>query len=277
MNPTEGKHSTQLHSYSFAERFKVSQLTSFAEAKELVRVSSKTMKLKLDASQRVYLYDFGTMVFCGVPVEDHKRIFASIIAKLSAQGGARHEARNATLADVVEDEAFSIAWGGGAVSTEVTFDNVRAPAYSEELLDLVCHVIARSSALDVIENEVKSVIAQSEQLSGDIRRLNLFFTQRKRVVNFLSKSLEVRHRVINHLALLDEPGIAWQDETLADTYAKLFDNFDLQERFDAVEHLLKLAAEVSSVVLELSHASRSEILDWLIVVLITVEILGAFF
>jgi required for meiotic nuclear division protein 1 len=275
MTHSEGKHTTQLHSYSFAERFKVSQLTSYAEAKELVRVSSKTMKLKLDAHQRVYLYDFGTVVFCGVPIEEHKKLFENVISRLSAQGGARHEARNATLADVVEDEAFSIVWGGS--TTQVTFDCVEAPEYSEELLDLVCHVIARSSALDVIESEVKKVIAQSEELSADIRRLNLFFTQRKRVVNFLSKSLEVRHRVINHLALLDEPGIAWQDETLADIYAKLFDNFDLQERFDAVEHLLKLAAEVSSVVLELSHASRSEILDWLIVLLITVEILGAFF
>ena len=74
------------------------------------------------------------------------------------------------------------------------------------------------------------------------------------------------------LHLLDKPDAVWDDPAMDRIYADLRDEFDLGDRFDALEIKLRAVQESLELLLDATRDRRLELLEVAIVLLIVLEI-----
>ena len=80
---------------------------------------------------------------------------------------------------------------------------------------------------------------------------------------------------IDQIMILDKPDVTWDDVTAERLYLKLSTMFELQGRYHAITQRAETLLDVTGVLSNLSHARRSARLEWIIIILIALEILLA--
>jgi len=80
--------------------------------------------------------------------------------------------------------------------------------------------------------------------------------------------------VLGVLHLLDKPDEVWDDPLMDRLYADLRSQFDLADRYDAMESKLRSVQEALQLVLEVARDRRMFLLEVAIVLLILVELVA---
>jgi uncharacterized Rmd1/YagE family protein len=83
--------------------------------------------------------------------------------------------------------------------------------------------------------------------------------------------------VLSVLHLLDKPDATWDDPAMDLIYADLRAEFDLGDRYQALESKLRSAHEALQLVLEVARDRRLFVLEVAIVLLILVEVMFTVF
>jgi uncharacterized Rmd1/YagE family protein len=89
---------------------------------------------------------------------------------------------------------------------------------------------------------------------------------------FIGEAIGARSEVIAVLHLLDKPDATWDDPAMDAIYDDLRDEFDLVDRYDALEHKLRSVQESLELVLDVARDRRLVLLEMSIVALIVLEI-----
>lgn len=223
----------------------------------------------LGDDQFVFFFKFGAVVFFNVPLKDQRRHLLS--------AGITPRERGSSTPDDDEDYAvddFNLNVETGM--TKVGFNSLTLPALNISQLQLTAQVLAQSSALELVEHEAATLLAESERLSHTLREGRMFTRKRHKLLQFLGEALEARHQIVNQLALFKEPDITWDKEDLYQVYIGLIDNFDIKQRIEKIEKMLEIFSDVTRLLLEMINTRRSEIMELIIIALILFEILQAF-
>lgn len=213
-------------------------------------------------SQQVYLYHFGGMVFvdCSAEVVGY---FVAGLAKVS------EVFRNDPQLRYRDD--YALRFEADATVT-ITNDYAVLPEYDRHFIDIVAFVIAKSVALERIEEKVDRVL---DDVEGLIRRLGegrLDITDEK-LARLASSILDFRYVSISSIMILDKPEITWDNPAADRLYQTLDPQFELQQRYQEIKHKSETLLDVTDVFTGLSHARRSARLEWIIIALIAFEIL----
>jgi len=91
---------------------------------------------------------------------------------------------------------------------------------------------------------------------------------------FIGEAIVTRTEVLGVLHLLDKPDEVWDDPVMYDLYADLRSQFDLADRYEAMESKLRSVQEALQLVLEVARDRRLFLLEVAIVLLILVELLA---
>src|SRR5438128_4998004 len=83
---------------------------------------------------------------------------------------------------------------------------------------------------------------------------------------FIGEAVGTRNEVLTVLHLLDKPDAAWDDPAMDAIYADLRDEFDLSDRFTALELKLRGVQEALELVLDVSRDRRLVLLEVTVVV-----------
>jgi uncharacterized Rmd1/YagE family protein len=84
--------------------------------------------------------------------------------------------------------------------------------------------------------------------------------------------MEVRAAVLDNLTLFDDPPDTWESESLAHLDGALYDQFDLEERLGAIKEKLAYLQDAGATFLGLLDTRKNHRLEWIIILLILVEI-----
>jgi len=79
--------------------------------------------------------------------------------------------------------------------------------------------------------------------------------------------------VLDNLTLFDDPPETWESESLAHLDSALYDQFDLEERLGAIKEKLAYLHDTGATFLGLLETRKNHRLEWIIILLILVEIL----
>jgi uncharacterized Rmd1/YagE family protein len=257
-----------LHAYSASERFSLRQAGELIVNDKKERYSQDCLIVHRNNIEKIFIFRFGTVVFFNVPVEEHQ----AYLGALGMTPKTRVEKKE--LDELAEDD-FTLTIEPGV--TEVAFNSVKIPEFDLAKLELVAHILAQSSALEIIEWEVEEFLAESDTMTRSLKRGGLVSRSRSRLLKFIGEGLSARHRIVNQLSLLNEPEKTWEKEDLYKLYQDLFKNFDMKDRIDRLERMLSLCSDVSELLLEVLNARRAEVMEFVIIVLITVELLKSLF
>jgi uncharacterized Rmd1/YagE family protein len=100
---------------------------------------------------------------------------------------------------------------------------------------------------------------------------------RKGILKLIGNALLVQHRVSGRVAVTEKPDALWDRPDLERLYARLEDEYELNERVDALNRKLAVVAETAQTLADIIDTRRALRLEFIVVVLITFEIIATFY
>jgi len=214
------------------------------------------------AVPRVYLYYFGGLVFLNC-------------SNLDVQGFFRELTKVSELfrdyPELKYTDRYSLAVNDGD-KQEITNDFAVMPKYSVAFVDIISFVIAKSVALERIEEQVDTVLDEMEGLIGLLDRGKLGIPDKK-LSKLASTILNFKYKSIVSVMVLDKPDITWDNPEADRLYLTMANLFELDQRYQEIKHKSETLMDITGVFTSLSHARRATRLEWIIIVLIFIEII----
>lgn len=244
-----------------AALLQVGRKLSWEEPLVLVPTTLEPYRGEPFAEERVYLYYFGAVVF-----------FNCSEAAMTGFYGAIGR-----LADTIRSQMGSIYTEQYSLrideSTAVTVSNNGAivPARQSAYVDIIAYTLAKSIALEKIEALLDVVFDRMEEIIARLDRGELALPD-SQLAKTASSILNFKYRSISHIMILDKPDITWEIEEADRLYSTLSNMFELQQRYNQIRHKADTLLDINSVFAGLSHAKRSARLEWIIIILIALEI-----
>ncbi len=215
---------------------------------------------------KVYLYYFGGIVFVNCSEDVISRVFGQL-------GKVSDLFRGAMQLRYKDDYALK---KGDTDKTDITNDFAVMPSLDQVFVDIICFVIAKSVALDQIEDRIDTVLDEVEELIEQLNKGKLKISDHK-LAKLASSILTFKYASISYIMVLDKPEVTWDNPEADRLYGTMANLFELSQRFQEIKHKSDTLKDVLEVVTGLSHAQRSTRLEWIIIILIFVEILLSLF
>lgn len=153
----------------------------------------------------------------------------------------------------------------------ITNDCAVMPGFNLAFMDIICFVIAKSVALERIEERVDVVFDEVEVLIANLGKGTLELPDRD-MARLASSILSFKFTSIAHIMVLDKPDITWDNPEADRLYLTMAGLFELNQRYQEIKHKSETLLDMTDVFSSLSHARRSARLEWIIIVLIAIEI-----
>ena len=158
------------------------------------------------------------------------------------------------------------------LSAPFTVDNDAITLHAPTDLNMliIAYVIAQSVALDVYEQKLAEYSEHSRSLIENSDSYSLL--KRTKLAKFAKELVLIRHDLLIDLHLLDKPNILWDNEDAEALYNSLASALELSDRFEVVGYKLESVKDDIVMVMDLTNHKHSAFLEWIIIVLIAVEI-----
>lgn len=160
-------------------------------------------------------------------------------------------------------------------SFSVTNETIILREYAVIPLIIAAHVVSQSVALELYERKLSDYYERSRQLIDASDTFSL--SKRGRLARFAKQLALIRHDMLIDLHLLDKPNILWDNEEAEGLYNSLASQLELKDRFDVVAYKLNSIKDDIIMVMDLTNHNHSSFLEWIIIVLIGVEIVMGLF
>ena len=210
---------------------------------------------------RVYLYYFGGVVFLNCTdntIRRFSRDMEKIIDNFKDFPNTKYK----------EHYSLRIEEGG---TLDITNDYAVMPGYNRAFMDIVAFVIAKSVALERIEEKVDKVLDEMEGVITLLDQGKLSIPDKK-LAKFASKILNFKYHSIAYIMVLDKPDITWENPEADRLYLTMANLFELSQRYQEIKHKSETLMDITGVFSSLSRARRASRLEWIIIVLIFIEI-----
>ncbi|HYH04176.1 MAG TPA: RMD1 family protein [Bacillota bacterium] len=218
--------------------------------------------------QMVFIFAFGSVVFINTPPPDEKIVIEylkTIRPDINANNFERYNddyelrASSDTAEDPGEELTFTDQY---AIVPQIE-------AFHPELISIV---IAKSVALEKTEEQMEKILDLLEGMIDRLEKAKLKISDRE-LAETTAKIIRHEYNTIAYIMILDKPDITWSHSDAALFYDKMSDFFELNDRYV----ILKQKTDILNIILDnfssISHSTRGLFIEWLIVILILVEII----
>ncbi|WP_306591410.1 RMD1 family protein [Geothrix sp. 21YS21S-4] len=225
-------------------------------------LNSNPLILEPRQGNYVYLSRFGGVVFWNCAGDLIQQVHDEL-KRLPGLSRMEEQARDTLLVRV------------GSTEDSVGFSEVNLRGLTLEKLSIVSLALAQSVALDHFEAAVSQAMARFQPVVHALSRDGKLAVPHRELLRIAGFAMEVRAVVLENLTLFDDPPETWESESLAHLDGALFDQFDLEERLGAIREKLAYLQDTGATFLGLLDTRKNHRLEWVIILLILVEILLA--
>lgn len=219
---------------------------------------------EIDESMITYT-NFNVLTLINWPKEDIPNVLNLL--------GIRESANIASTQNIYQDYPIEINPHLG-VLFEIDNQKITLKVRSRINLLIISHVISQSVALEVYENKLSDYYEKSRNLLEESDTFSLF--KRTKFAKFAKQLVLIRHDMMIDLYLLDKPNIVWDNEDAEALYNELALSLELKERFEVVEYKLNSIKDDIIMIMDLKNHSHSSFLEWIIIILIVIEVIMGF-
>ncbi len=212
----------------------------------------------------IYIYPFGSMVFMDCEhheISDALRYLAEIDKNLSTVNNFEY----------TDDYKIEVS---AEEQPAINNDYIIIPDEASYHRDIVITVLAKSVALERIENDINMLLDEIEDTITQLKKGHLLVSD-EQLANTAARILGFKINTISSIMLLDKPDITWDNEEASNLFDELNSIFELNARYDIIKHKTDVLMDITTVFAELAHAKRGTRLEWVIIALLIVEIVLA--
>ncbi|MCU0438876.1 MAG: RMD1 family protein [Raineya sp.] len=219
----------------------------------------------VDDKQRfIHVFGHGVVVFVGYEISE-KNEFIQFLTQFS-QGQVD--------GDVNED--FTIHLDSTIQKPIVKNNSITLPHLEYDTVRIVTLNVAQSVALDYYDSLSLEMLKSSKKHIDELEQFGKIQISKKNLLKFIGKIKNIKNSIIDNLYILDDPNIVWDNEELEKINNQLKETFDISPRFRDLDYRLRIVEENLILFTNLLQHRESARLEWIIIILILVEILNVF-
>ena len=223
-------------------------------------LSTSPITLKAGRSGCAIVFRYGAVVLFNVePIEE--TAFLTGLSPLIQRPAADPMTEEVELALTAENRE--------GVEGNIIF----VPDFALPTLQVVAEVLARSVVLELFEGRVGTTFDTLQPMAAGLGKSRLTRINYRHLLGRLGEVLLDQQEMVGRIAVTDKPDILWDHPQLERLYARLNDEFEIPDRFEAVEAKLNLIGRTIQTSIDLVQSRRSLRVECYIVILIVFEII----
>ena len=143
---------------------------------------------------------------------------------------------------------------------------------NHERASVVALTVAQSAAMEYYDRIVDEMFGKTDALVDRMEKAGTVPLTTRPLHRFIGQAMGTRNEAISILHLLDRPDALWDDPGADSIYEQLRAEFDLVDRYQALELKLRAVQEALELLVDVARDRRLVLLEASIVVLIVLEI-----
>lgn len=224
-------------------------------------VLRKIMGEELGKDERIFVFSFGSIVFIN-STQKHYEIFMGYLKTIKPDFDiGRYE--------IFQDDYVLHPAEGEEI--EFTDHYVQIPNMALFHPELISIVIAKSVALERIEEQLGKILDDLETKIDNLEKGQLNIGN-KELAKVTSRIVRHEYNSIAYIMILDKPDITWINSEAADFYEKMSEFFELNDRYEVIKSKTEILKSIIDGLGSISHSMRGLFVEWVIVLLIVVEV-----
>ncbi|GAB4160134.1 MAG: hypothetical protein Tsb0033_15670 [Winogradskyella sp.] len=163
-----------------------------------------------------------------------------------------------------------------ANTLQVNFESIVLPDFNSEMIRLVMLNASQSVALNRYSEITETLLIETNEHTKYLEakgKLNISGNKLKR---FIGKILNIKNKISENLYIFDSPDITWEDEQLNKLNIELKKTFDLKDRYHLIHDRIEIIKENLELFKDIMDHRESSRLEWIIIILILVEVIDLF-
>ncbi|CAN1237665.1 Protein RETARDED ROOT GROWTH-LIKE [Linum grandiflorum] len=160
---------------------------------------------------------------------------------------------------------------------EAGLDHIMLQYLNIDGIRTIGSVLGQSIALDYYGRQVDGMVAEFTDINRGMEKTGTFSMDSKKLFQLVGKANSNLADIILKLGLFERSDIAWKDAKYGQIWEYLRDEFELTQRFASLDFKLKFVEHNIRFLQEILQNRKSDFLEWLIIVLISVEIVISVF
>lgn len=216
---------------------------------------------KVYDGQAIMLFSFGSVVFINLP-SSCISVFLNYLKEYKPE-------------IVIESwERYSDDYelrAGNVDEIEMTDEYAIVPNIEIAYTELVSIVLAKSVALEKVEEQLEKILDRIESMIDRLEKGNLRFSD-KELAKATARIMRHEYNSISYIMILDRPDITWLNSNAAEFYDKMSEFFELNDRFEILKSKTDILGNIIDGFSSISHSIRSIFIEWVVVILIVLEV-----
>jgi len=211
------------------------------------------------------LFRYGVVVLIGLTPLEEDEVLRSLQPRIARELSRREE--ETAIIELSAERDDQIPPGGP----------IYVKGWSAERLLLISDALAKSVVLAHDEREVASVFDRIEPFARELAEHGRIPAGRRAILQHIGRALLVSQRVSGRVAVAEKPDVLWDRPDLERLYARVQDEYELKERAEALNRKLAVISDTATALTDVIDTERSLRLEFIIVVLIVLEVVIAAF
>ncbi len=251
-----------LYAYYLAEQINLKNLKADFTAK-LLNQSNSELFYEISEGAYMVVYNYGAVVFANMnQIEMSKSI---------------HLLRNYChhfIDEKIDEEYYILT--NDISDLKFSFNELLTPRLDTQIIKITMLNLAQSVALDYFQNTAESLLNDIKKFAETLESKGTLNLSKKQMLKFIGKSLNTKNKIFENLYIFDTPDVTWNDELIDRLNKGLNATFELKPRYKEIESTFKNIEDNLYLFMELNQHQESNKLEWIIIVLIMIEVVDLF-
>ena len=252
---------TRIHALQIAEFISIKKLREkrkqnifFKDNDEIFYAESK--------GRYLYVFKYGAVCFLGYTEKERKETIKELL-KIS----------NSPLSEPLEE---NISITTNAKRTEIGFNNISILKPNNQLIRLVMLHVTQSVALDYYSEKTEYLLEDTKGYISQLEKTGSLHIKGKNLKKYIGRTMNLKNLISENLYILDAPEATWEDEYLDKLDTGLKKTFDIKNRYDEIIDDISIIKENLELFKDIMQHKEMAILEWIIIILILVEVVDTF-
>lgn len=163
-----------------------------------------------------------------------------------------------------------------ANSLRVNFESIVLPNFNSEMLRLIMLNASQSVALNRFSEITEDLLIETNKHTKYLETKGKLDISGNKLKRFIGKVLNIKNKISENLYIFDSPEITWEDEQLNKLNIELKKTFDLKDRYHLIHDRIEIIKENLELFKDIMDHRESSRLEWIIIILILVEVVDLF-
>jgi len=242
-----------------AERFRFDALYEFLSHQTHAARMRNVIHLNPDEDAHAFLFDYGVCVLFQYDYESEKRLIDLLL---------KH-AVNPLEPFIEEELEYRHA---GEAGIRIRNDLIEVDDVSELTFLSLSHALAQSTKLAFFESSIEETIKKTKYIPETLAKKGAIALSRTKLARERGRVYLEKSHIILQFNLLDTPEFIWEYPELEHYYLALSRYLEIAPRATVLKNRLEVIQELLEMMADEQKHSHSSMLEWIIIILIAIEI-----